>query len=234
MKISEMNWMQVEEYLKTDTRCILPIGSTEQHAFLSLAVDHILAEKVSVDAAEPLGIPVFPVLPYGLAPYYQAFPGSMTLRINTYVQVIRELLDGIRTAGFRQVLIVNGHGGNRAASGLAVEYMLDHPEMRIKFHNWWEAPLTWAEVMKIDSDAGHASWSENFPWTRLQGVALPEGRKKTFPENLVPSLNPQQVREGTVDGQMGGVYQKPDDVMLRIWDVAVAETRALLEESWSV
>ncbi len=32
MLISEMNWMQVEQYLKTDDRCILPTGSTEQHA----------------------------------------------------------------------------------------------------------------------------------------------------------------------------------------------------------
>ena len=41
MRISETNWMMVEEYLKRDDRCALPLGSTEQHCYLSLSVDSI-------------------------------------------------------------------------------------------------------------------------------------------------------------------------------------------------
>ncbi len=48
-----MNWMQVEEHLQRDDRVVLPLGSTEQHAYLSLATDSILAERVAVEAAEP-------------------------------------------------------------------------------------------------------------------------------------------------------------------------------------
>ena len=40
--------MQVEAYLHHDDRCVLPFGSTEQHAQLSLCVDAILAEKVAL------------------------------------------------------------------------------------------------------------------------------------------------------------------------------------------
>ncbi|MDG4870502.1 creatininase family protein, partial [Guyparkeria sp. 1SP6A2] len=68
MKIADMNWMQVEAYLQRDDRCLLPLGCTEQHAYLSLAVDAILAERVAVEAAEPLGVPVVPVLPFGITP----------------------------------------------------------------------------------------------------------------------------------------------------------------------
>src|SRR5574342_1017507 len=71
VKISELNWMQVEAYLKRDDRCLLPLGSTEQHAYLSLSVDSILAERVALEAAEPLGIPVFPALAYGITPYFR-------------------------------------------------------------------------------------------------------------------------------------------------------------------
>jgi len=49
MRISEMNWMMLEEYLKHDDRAVLPLGSTEQHAYLSLSVDSILAERVAVE-----------------------------------------------------------------------------------------------------------------------------------------------------------------------------------------
>src|SRR5690606_16662750 len=79
--IHRMNWMQVEEYLRRDDRAVLPLGSTEQHGYLSLAVDAILAERVAREAAEPLGVPVFPTVNYGLAPYFAAYPGTLSLRL---------------------------------------------------------------------------------------------------------------------------------------------------------
>jgi len=163
MRISDMNWMMVEEYLKRDDRCVLPLGSTEQHAYLSLSVDSILAERIAVEAAEPLGVLVFPVVAYGITPYFRAFPGSITLRVDTYLRVVGDILDAMAEQGFKRILIVNGHGGNAPAQSHAVEWMSDHPEIRIKFHNWWNAPKTWAETLAIDSIASHASWMENFP-----------------------------------------------------------------------
>ncbi len=74
MRIAEMNWMQVEAQARADGRAVLPLGSTEQHAQLSLCVDAILAERVAVDAAAPLGIPVFPVVNYGLTPNFVDYP----------------------------------------------------------------------------------------------------------------------------------------------------------------
>ena len=127
MRISDMNWMMVEEYLKRDDRCVLPLGSTEQHAYLSLSVDSILAERIAVEAAEPLGVPVFPVVAYGITPYFRAFPGSITLRVDTYLRVVGDILDAMAEQGFKRILIVNGHGGNAPAQSLAGEWMADHP-----------------------------------------------------------------------------------------------------------
>ncbi len=233
MRIADMNWMQVEEYLRRDDRCVLPLGSIEQHGYLSLAVDHTLAERVANEAAEPLGVPVFPALPYGLAPYFAAYPGSMTLRVETYVRVVRELLDGIRRAGFRRVLLVNGHGGNRPAAALLHEYAMDHPAMRLKFHDWWAAPDTLAALSEVDPLGMHASWMESFPWTRLAGVALPAAPKEPADMSLFALLPPHEGRQLLGDGNCGGAYQHSDDAMRRIWRVAVEETRALLEGPWS-
>ena len=68
MRLDGCTWMQVEEYLRRDDRVVLPVGSTEQHAYLSLGTDTILAERVSVEAAEPLGVLVAPAMPFGIAP----------------------------------------------------------------------------------------------------------------------------------------------------------------------
>ena len=72
MRVQDCNWMQLEEYLGRDDRVVLPFGSIEQHGYLSLGVDMILSERVAVEAAEPLGVPVFPVLAYGISPYFRA------------------------------------------------------------------------------------------------------------------------------------------------------------------
>ncbi len=232
MRIHDLNWGQLEDYLKHDDRCVLPIGSTEQHAYLSLCVDNILAEKVAVDAAEPLGVPVFPVLNYGITPYFRAYPGSISLRVQTYLNIIRDVLDAFAEQGFKRVLIVNGHGGNSPAQGYAAEWMADHPGVKVKFHNWWNAPQTWAKVMEIDPVASHASWMENFPWTRLPNVAQPTEQKLPVNLDYMRTLAPQAAREYLGDGNYAGLYQRPDADMLAIWEVAVAETRTLLTTGW--
>ncbi|WP_243398239.1 creatininase family protein [Deinococcus koreensis] len=230
--IEQMNWMQVEAYLQHDDRCVLPLGSTEQHAYLSLAVDNILPSKLAHEAAEPLGIPVFPVLPYGITPYFRAYPGSVTLRVQTYLALVRDLLDSLHEQGFRRILIVNGHGGNSPAQGFATEWMADHPGTQVKFHNWWNAPRVWEKVQATDPNASHASWMENFPWTRLEGVAMPDAEKGALDLDRLRLLSPTALRNYLGEGNYGGRFQRPDEDMQAIWDVAVQEARALLDGGW--
>ena len=232
MRIEELNWMQVEEYLRRDNRCVLPIGSTEQHAYLSLSVDSILSEKVAVDAAETLGVPVFPRLNYGITPYFTRFPGTVSLRVETALALARDVLDSLRRSGFRRILIVNGHGGNNPVAAMAQEWMADNPDTRVKFHNWWMAPKTWAKVKAIDPVASHASWMENFPWTRVRNAAQPDKQKPMIDLERLRLLNPQQVRDTIGDGNYGGDYQKADELVLELWSVAVAETRELINGPW--
>jgi creatinine amidohydrolase len=232
MRISEMNWMMVEEYLRRDNRAVLPLGCTEQHAYLSLSTDSILAERLAVEAAEPLGVPVFPVLAYGITPYFRAFPGTITLRVETYMPVLHDILDAMADHGFKRILIVNGHGGNALAQGLAGEWMADHRGVRVKFHNWWNAPKVWAQVQAIDAVASHASWMENFPWTRLEKIKLPRKQKPMSDLEKLRRLDPKSLREYLNDGNYGGLYQRDDEEMMKIWRTAVEETRALISEDW--
>jgi creatinine amidohydrolase len=224
--------MQVEEYLERDDRIVLPLGSTEQHAYLSLETDNILAERVSVEAAEPLGVPVLPVLPYGLtAMFAAAYPGSPTLRVDTYVAVIGDLLDSLHDQGFRRFLLVNGHGGNTPAGSFAREWNVEHPDAQVIFHNWWNTPGVWGEVEKI-APGSHASWTENFPWTRLKGVTLPDAEKPMLDEDAYRVAGPEQLRELVGDGSFGGAYARSDEETLRIWQAGVEEVRDLLENAW--
>ncbi|MGH8313389.1 MAG: creatininase family protein [Gammaproteobacteria bacterium] len=232
MKIRDMNWMQVEEYLKKDNRAVLPIGSTEQHAQLSLCVDHILSERVALEAAEPLEVPVFPGVPYGITPYFMAYPGTVSLTADTYARLIRDILDSLAAHGFRRIVLVNGHGGNAPVQTLIDEWLGTHAGVTVKLHNWWKAPATWKKVMEIDSMASHASWMENFPFTRLDDVHYPETQKPMLDVARIHELSPVEARRCLGDGNFGGRYQRSDQDMLAVWRAGVEETRKVIAADW--
>jgi creatinine amidohydrolase len=145
--------------------------------------------------------------------------------------VVRDLLDSLYEQGFRRILIVNGHGGNSPASGLAPEFMRDHSDAQVLFHSWWNGPHVWPVVQAIDPDASHASWLESFPWTRVAGVEIPEGHKRPVDPSLRVA-DPATVRELLGDGCYGGDYARPDADWQAVWDAGVQEVRELIRSGW--
>ena len=234
MKVHDCNWMMIEEYLEHDDRIVLPVGSTEQHGYLSVGADAILAERVAVEAAEPLGIPVLPALPFGVTPYFAAFPGSPSLKSGTYLAVIGDLLESLTDQGFRRIAVVNGHGGNSPAAGFVREWLAKPPVegVQVLFHDWWNAPRTWAVVQSFEKECSHGSWMENFPWTRLPGVTMPETGKPLVSQRALKQSSAEGVRKLTVDGTFGGSYERPEADVLAVWEAGVAEVRDLLENGW--
>jgi creatinine amidohydrolase len=173
---------------------------------------------------------VFPIVPYGITPYFIAYPGTISLRVNTYLSIIHDILESLAQHGFKRIVIVNGHGGNALAQSLCGEFMRDHAGVRIKWHDWWSAPRVWVRVQEIDPVASHASWRENFPWTRLLNVTMPQEQKAPIDLAHVRQLNPHEARAYLDDGNYAGAYQQSDEDMLALWLVGVEETRAVIDE----
>jgi creatinine amidohydrolase len=128
--------------------------------------------------------------------------------------------------------LVNGHGGNMPAGPLAREWAADHPDARRSStpggpgHGFREVALA------IDPEYSHANWGENFPWTRLPGVESPTERKPMLDEAAYLVAGPKQLRDVIGDGSFGGLYQRDDEEMLRIWQAGIEEVRELLESGW--
>lgn len=232
MRISDMNWMQVEQQVAKDRRAVLPLGSTEQHGYLSLCVDVILAERVAIEAAEAIQVPVFPTINYGFTPSFVDYAGTVTLRLSTLCALMCDILDSMVRTGFRQIVVVNGHGGNAPAHGAILEWLDRNRGVQVKWHNWWNAPLTMAKVKEIDPVASHASWMENFPWTRLPGAQPPDAAKPMIDFARYQRTDPGAKKTLIGDGNFGGLYQRSDADMLAMWEVAVAETRSVIASGW--
>ena len=158
--MTEVEWARLKardlnERAAAGALVLLPVASTEQHGpHLATGVDTFLCGEVCRRAAQKLvarKVPavVAPTLWAGLAEHHVAFGGSFTLTLPTYHALLRDLCRSILRAGFRHILIVNGHGGNQPVAALAGDLMVEWPDLSIKFHGWWNAPRAWAKVPRL-------------------------------------------------------------------------------------
>ena len=117
----DLSAAQLNERAEAGAVVLLPVASTEQHGpHMATGVDCVLVGEVCRRAAAKLtglGVPVVvaPVVWAGLAQHHVAFGGSFTLRLATYQALLLDLGQSIKQAGFRRVVVVNGHGGNMTA-----------------------------------------------------------------------------------------------------------------------
>jgi creatinine amidohydrolase len=114
-ELQKMTWRDARDVLEAARLAIIPTGSCEQHGpHMSLATDIEIADGFARRLAVELGDVAFlcPRVPYGLSEHHMAFPGTLTLRPDTFIAVISDLLESLRHWNVRRALIVNGHAGN--------------------------------------------------------------------------------------------------------------------------
>jgi creatinine amidohydrolase/Fe(II)-dependent formamide hydrolase-like protein len=93
MQLAEMSWKDVSSYLKHRTTVLIPVRSLEQHGpHLPLATDAIIAEAVAERAAEKMGVPVAPTIPYGFSIEHIDFPGTASVNPETLLSNLLSLL----------------------------------------------------------------------------------------------------------------------------------------------
>ncbi len=228
MLLQDTTWMEVERHLAAADRIVVITGACEQHGYVSLLADVLAPLAIAQAAAEREPVLIAPPLPFGISPYFTAYPGTISLRPETFAAVVREVLAGLVAQGFRRILVSNGHGGNTGVLiPLLVELSNAHPAARFELFQWWTHP----DVVQAGDALGltqrHANWSENFPFTRVGPV--PAGEKPMV--DLSRTASAAATRAALGDGSYGGAYQASDQAMATFFaaavDAMVAALRAL-------
>lgn len=114
--LSEMTSPDVKRAILDGRMVILPVGSTEQHGpHLPLDTDIVNAFEISKAAAAKVGALVAPPLYYGISPHWMGYAGTMSIDEKTFVAVVTQICASLVKHGFRKIVILNGHGGNKSA-----------------------------------------------------------------------------------------------------------------------
>ena len=110
INLEELSWKDVEAYLASDNRIILPVGSTEQHGrFAPLGTDTYVAKAVAEGAAEQTGVLVAPPLWFGWSPHHLVKPGTISIRAEVLIEVLGDAIDSLARNGFANFVVINGH-----------------------------------------------------------------------------------------------------------------------------
>ena len=140
---------------------------------------------------------------FGISPHFAAYPGTISLKINTYLLVVEDLVRSVYAQGFRRLVVLNGHGGNTPAATRLVELCNELPDLNIAWYAWWTAASVTAAAERHALKSYHAAWIEAFPFARV--AELPEGSKTAVVAR--PVQNAAQYRQHFGDGVFGGPYQ---------------------------
>jgi creatinine amidohydrolase len=225
MRLEDMNWMDVEAYLQNDDRLILITGACEQHGYLSLATDVKIPLALADAASERAGVPIAPPLPFGFSPGFAAYPGTISLRIETLLLLLDDVIREVYRQGFRALLLLNGHGGNGPIQALLQQLANQLPGLRPAWFSWWESPSVGRVVARHGLEIYHAGAVEAFPFTRV--APLPEGSKRAV--GIDGLVDAAELRRLAGDGVFGGPYQAPLECTQAIFQAAVDDVVAQLE-----
>lgn len=233
MLLDQMNWMQTEEYLEKEDRLVLVLGSTEEHGYYSLGTDTQCPFEIARVACEEEGVALAPALPFGPSDGLMAYPGTVSLDNATYLDLVDQILRSFISHGFRRILILNGHGGNKIAERILSVYREENPDVMVKFRSWYLLPGVLKFMEKLGgSEAHHGTWIEGFPWIN-QFTEVPDKEKPDVNWNDFHSLTADEVRERLGDGTGGGVYKRDEKTLREYFRVAVDDVLDILRGEWT-
>ena len=165
MLYRDCNWEDIKHYLDTDTRIVLVLGATEEHADLSICTDTLIPFYLATAACSIENVLLAPPISFGLSQWASAYPGTITLNTSTYICLVKEIVESLFSSGFRKLLILNGHGFNRSVCPALIEILTSYENAEIIFEQWYDLPSV--KKLRNNIPAGHATWIETFNFNKL-------------------------------------------------------------------
>ncbi len=177
-------------------------------------------------AAQQTGVLVAPPVNFGSSPYFLDYPGTLSLRLSTLMDVVEDLIRSAYGQGFKRILVLNGHGGNTGVKMRLGELANQLEGLDLQWYAWWLSHSVEEVALRHELKPSHANWLEAFPFTLVAG--LPEGEK--VPPH-VPSdiLDAKAAREVYGDGSFGGRYQVPQEIMDEMFAACLADVLQMLK-----
>jgi creatinine amidohydrolase len=161
-ELNDLNWMEFRELVPAKVKTVLlPTGTLEAHGVENNGADNTAPLAIARAMAPRVNAMVAPVVPYGVTGSLDGFAGGFTISEAAYRAYLTDVLAGLARIGFRNIIVVNGHGGPQTAilNTVAENVGREH-HVRTLVVNWW-AYCSDVTLKIFGEDGGHAGLNEN-------------------------------------------------------------------------
>ncbi|MBX7171789.1 MAG: creatininase family protein [Pyrinomonadaceae bacterium] len=160
-EMERINWMEFKETVPSKVNTVLlPTGTLEPHGVINNGADITAPFGMAKHIAKRVNAMIAPTLPYGITGSMEAYPGAFQITEAAYRPFVKQILEGLAKNGFKNIIILNGHGGGQTAvlQAVAAE-VAQEKKVRTLVINWWTFA---SDVTKevFGEDGGHAGWNE--------------------------------------------------------------------------
>lgn len=160
-EMDRINWMEFKTFIPSKINTVLlPTGTLEPHGVINNGADNTAPTAMAHTIAKRTNAMIAPTLPYGITGSMEAYPGAFQISESVYRPFVKEILEGLAKNGFKNIIILNGHGGGQTAvlQAVAAEVAIEQ-KVRTLVINWWSFASD--ETKEVFSeDGGHAGLNE--------------------------------------------------------------------------
>ncbi len=195
-EMDRINWMEFQEWIPNKINTVLlPTGTLEPHGVANNGADNTAPFAISTTIAKRTNAMVAPTLAYGMTGSLSAYPGAFKMSAEVYKPFVKEILQGLVKNKFKNIIIINGHGGGQTAvlKEVAAEIANEHG-VRTLVINWWSFAADITQEV-FNENGGHAGWNENafiqaIDPSLIQQERYHDGLATPYPQNGSWSATP--------------------------------------------
>jgi creatinine amidohydrolase len=160
-ELERINWMEFKEVVPSKINTVLlPTGTLEPHGVVNNGADNTAPFAMAKTIAQRTNAMIAPTLPYGITGSMEAYPGAFQITESAYRPFVKQILEGLAKNGFKNIIILNGHGGGQTAvlNAVAAEVATEK-KVRTLVVNWWSFASDETKEV-FGEDGGHAGLNE--------------------------------------------------------------------------
>jgi creatinine amidohydrolase len=189
-EMGRINWLEFREWVPAKIKTVLlPLGTLEAHGVAANGADILAPVAMACEIAARVNAMIAPVVAYGFTGVLDAYPGSFTVPEDAYRAYVRAVMIGLAKNKFKNIILLNGHGGGQTAilSALAQEVGRE-TGARILVVNWWSycSDVT-REV--FGEDGGHAGDNETAYIMAIDPALVQKERYQADMATALPAPN---------------------------------------------
>ena len=160
-EMDRINWMEFKDVVPSKIQTVLlPTGTLEPHGVINNGADNTAPMAIAQTIAQRVNGMIAPTLPYGITGSMQAYPGAFQITEEAYRPFVKQILQGLAKNGFKNIIILNGHGGGQTAVLQSVAAEVAHEQkVRTLVINWWSFASDETKQV-FGEDGGHAGLNE--------------------------------------------------------------------------